>query len=397
MEHLGSPLLGPKQRYVDPNYGLTLRGRELTDHHHPVLLNEREVRQIRRAKVEHPFMGRMAFPDELDRPARTVVATQLGRETLVIGERQGLREVYRRASVRECATLQTFPFTYQFFGGSLGARYRLVGDAVPPRLTYLIGCEIRRELGLFPMSPNVVERPFRLSPRIEARAPRAKSFRVDRRFGELVPGKEVRGCRVELENWFADASGQGSAQVGWRARLYFGEGKATLRSKTYSVKEALRLVAPDARSDKRLKEGFGQLLARFEREFAGKLPDASTLQAIWTARASGELGPEDIVDALSAIINAVFPSGLWRNHFVGTHSQDKFPPERGLRLRIAAGLVGAAYCSELINMDATSAGASKGRCKRMCCQTASGASRRGTQRSPSWTLPDPLFNSHDEH
>ena len=68
LRNIWKPLAWTEAANVDPNYGLVIRGGELTDHHHAVLLNEREVRQIRRAKVEHPFMGRMAFPDGLDHP-----------------------------------------------------------------------------------------------------------------------------------------------------------------------------------------------------------------------------------------------------------------------------------------------------------------------------------------
>src|SRR5262249_2017367 len=157
-------------------------------------LNQREVRSIRNAKVAHPYMGRMAFPDDKDRPARTVVATQLGRETLVLGCISGGREVFRRATVRECATLQSFPISYQFFGGSLNTRYRLAGDAVPPRLCYLIGTEICRLEGRRRLTARVVTRPIELSPQVSLKPGRTKSttFPITRKFAELIPGKEVR-------------------------------------------------------------------------------------------------------------------------------------------------------------------------------------------------------------
>src|SRR4029079_12858079 len=119
-----------RRTVTDPNYGFLLPVGALTDHYHDVVMNDRESRQIRKAKVDHPYMGAMPFPDSRDRPARTVVATQLGRETLVIADHSNGREVARRATVRECATLQSFPITYQFCG-TLGTRYRLAGDAVP--------------------------------------------------------------------------------------------------------------------------------------------------------------------------------------------------------------------------------------------------------------------------
>jgi DNA (cytosine-5)-methyltransferase 1 len=132
---------------ADPVYGFTLPLSQLSDHFHEVVLTEEEVARIREVKTNHPYMGKMAFPDELDRPARTVVATQLGRETLVLCCREGDRDAFRRATVRECATLQGFPITYQFWAGSLNARYRLAGDAVPPPLSYAIARGIVRDAG----------------------------------------------------------------------------------------------------------------------------------------------------------------------------------------------------------------------------------------------------------
>ena len=91
-------------------------------------------------------MGVMPFPDPLNRPARTVVATQLGRETLVIRSANGVG--FRRATVRECATLQTFPINFHFCGNSVSSRYRQAGDAVPPMLIFYIAREIMKIEGM---------------------------------------------------------------------------------------------------------------------------------------------------------------------------------------------------------------------------------------------------------
>jgi len=44
----------------------------------------------------------------------------------------------RRLSVRECASIQTFPDNF-IFQGSNGACYRQIGNAVPPEIAYFLG------------------------------------------------------------------------------------------------------------------------------------------------------------------------------------------------------------------------------------------------------------------
>ncbi len=77
----------------------------------------------------HPDVyGRMSF----DRPAPTIK-----RECAHVGNGRYAHPVETRLlSVREMATLQGFPFDYHFPGRSLANRYRQIGDAVPPLVSY---------------------------------------------------------------------------------------------------------------------------------------------------------------------------------------------------------------------------------------------------------------------
>ena len=65
----------------------------------------------------------------------------------------GHREVHvhpaghRRLSVYEAMLLQSFPTDYQLTG-NISAQFRLVSDAMPPRLAWHIACAIRRSLGI---------------------------------------------------------------------------------------------------------------------------------------------------------------------------------------------------------------------------------------------------------
>ncbi|HND34219.1 MAG TPA: DNA cytosine methyltransferase, partial [Myxococcota bacterium] len=72
--------------------------------------------------------GRLAW----ERPAMTIK-----RECSHVGNgRYAHPEQDRLCSLRELAILQGFPSTYRFGGGSLSNRYRHIGDAVPPLISF---------------------------------------------------------------------------------------------------------------------------------------------------------------------------------------------------------------------------------------------------------------------
>ena len=98
LDALGKPHQQQAGEIEDPNYGCQLDSSALADQYHEVDLVDREVESIRTVKPKHPYIGYMPVPDEIHWPARTVVATQLSRETLVL-ETKKCR--FRRATVRE--------------------------------------------------------------------------------------------------------------------------------------------------------------------------------------------------------------------------------------------------------------------------------------------------------
>lgn len=73
-----------------------------------------------------------AFVADTAQAARTVTASTA--QDWIRDPRRGLR----RLCPRECAAIQTFPPEWKF-GGNAQAQYRLIGNAVPPRLARAIG------------------------------------------------------------------------------------------------------------------------------------------------------------------------------------------------------------------------------------------------------------------
>jgi len=57
---------------------------------------------------------------------------------------KGKEHLYRRLSVRECARIQTFPDNFKFVYDKVEDGYKMVGNAVPPRLAYHIALSIRK-------------------------------------------------------------------------------------------------------------------------------------------------------------------------------------------------------------------------------------------------------------
>ena len=138
----------------DPNYQkLALPEERLEDHFlrpEVALMTKAEADRNRKQKVAHAYYGKMKFPEDLGRPSRTVMATQFNasRETMVIEIKYKGEVRYRKPTVRECASLQTYPITYKFPGKTLTTKYKLVGNSVPVKLSTAFAKAILKEEGV---------------------------------------------------------------------------------------------------------------------------------------------------------------------------------------------------------------------------------------------------------
>lgn len=59
----------------------------------------------------------------------------------------GKEELYRRLTVRECARIQGFPDDFEFIYTSVDTGYKMIGNAVPVDLAYIIANSIKENLG----------------------------------------------------------------------------------------------------------------------------------------------------------------------------------------------------------------------------------------------------------
>ncbi|OQB13843.1 MAG: Modification methylase HaeIII [Firmicutes bacterium ADurb.Bin193] len=56
----------------------------------------------------------------------------------------GKEHLYRRLSVRECARIQSFPDDFKFYYNKVSDGYKMVGNAVPTQLAYVIAMQIKK-------------------------------------------------------------------------------------------------------------------------------------------------------------------------------------------------------------------------------------------------------------
>jgi len=210
-----------KDVVIDPNYGYENIRSEITELKNEVNLTLEETRINRDSKTYHPIYNNMSFPDKLNRPSRTVTATctRVSRESIVIESENG----YRRLNVREKGVLQGFPITYQFYGKTLNSKFKMIGNAVPPILTYYIFqsmLEVKLKDLKLPSDSNYYHEkpPFRTYDS-KLGLP-ARKYPANRKFQFSVPNLRYgSGVRFELSNNPKSESRE------WSFKFFYGNSK----------------------------------------------------------------------------------------------------------------------------------------------------------------------------
>lgn len=276
----------------DPNWSVSLPARLVTENDHESCLDPEETRLNSDAKLQHPVYNQMSFPDRLDRPSRTVTATctRVSRESIVVASEDG---GFRRLSVRERATLQGFPITYQFHGRTHSDKMKMIGNAIPPILAFAVASCMQAALdsAFRPQLPSRLPPPNVLpsvAPNTSSGPAGEPRFSKARRFRASIPGLRFgSGVRFELANHWSDG------EVSWRVGFYFGSSKK------------IESVTLDALVLERLQSRLGSLeeLRVAVASEIGKLwacSDSERLQARWS-RAGDGLHPHELTDGLGLV------------------------------------------------------------------------------------------------
>lgn len=145
-----------KSGYItDPNYSHhRIKNDELKDYHYDTSLHPLYLEEMRHLKRRHIQYGRMELPENLDAPARTIMATYnpSSREAMIFETEktalyQGIkRRLYRQPTVREVACIQGFPIVFQLASSRINNRYKLIGNAVPCQLSNALAKAISTDI-----------------------------------------------------------------------------------------------------------------------------------------------------------------------------------------------------------------------------------------------------------
>ncbi len=214
---------GQSGKVTDPVYGFSIKKENLTDHFYDSRVSKHEWERAKRLKEDHGFMGKMSFPEDLDRPSRTVMATMSAstRESMLFGTGDG---EYRLPTIREIASFMSFPLTYQFEGSNEATKYKLIGNAVCCKLSAALADSIARQEGkdvpeFIPLKnrrPSVDLTGMKRVPK------KPKPRRYDAKFARHIPYIKVKSFRVELSNKDSDFS---SNDIIWKSKIHYGSGK----------------------------------------------------------------------------------------------------------------------------------------------------------------------------
>lgn len=238
-------------KVVDPNYkNETITVRQLHDHFYDTGVYEIEWKKARNAKINHPYMGKMSFPENQDKPSRTIMATRSAstREAILYetaATRKGDGE-FRSPTVREAAIIMGFPITYQFTGNDESTKWRQVGNAVCVQLSFALAEKIKEKLKVSLPEAKAINKNLKSVNFLDNPAP--KSFNKP---PKRNPDALFREHPIKSGNMTTDLTNKVNGNLGeWGVVSYVGTGEgyvSVVIDKNYqnAAKKILKDVAPE--------------------------------------------------------------------------------------------------------------------------------------------------------
>lgn len=349
----------------DPTYDIQIQANQLTEQSYTAYLTEEQVFSCRKGKEDHIWAGKMCFPDNLDLPSRTITTQNggSGRHTIVIKDKLPQGTHYRRPTLREKASFQSFPITYQFWGNTIGGRNRLVGNAVPPLLAFALAKAILKDRGYDApdrpkVSGRIMEVPPALSSKVTIITNRKYIAPLKRKFRDYIPGSKTGcqndACRVDLDNKGKRNNNRRIRHlVEWRTVLYTGYSKSC-RSSIIVLQDAIKLVVQAKHEGLIGCNKINSFIDDLIQDLPYTIPDASTLQAVYAGRwEKVQTTPYKLMDIIRDKVDHHFAIEFfdWSKRIKDSNPKRiaKIAPETGIPVRTAAQLLACSFVCEILN------------------------------------------------
>lgn len=289
----------------DPQYKIRIYQNQLIDHFYDTGIYKVEWKFSKYWKTNHPFMGKMSFPENENKPSRTITATKIAnsRESIVYKSELGRigDGEYRLPTVREAAVIMGFPITYQFIGTE-NNKWRLVGNAVCCSVSRAFAKIVLEELRIIiPNSPIV-----NIKPRIDG-VVNLNTYNL--RLFDKTPIKN-QGSRfrrhaikdgnltVTLSNYDIENNPK-SAEGKWFTSIQYGTGKGfpiqKINDRYYKNLEEIILKY----------NGGKEFLKHINNGFSKKIGNANELQKLYELQKSDNkfTEPTELVDLVGELID----------------------------------------------------------------------------------------------
>lgn len=270
----------------DPIYSdISIPIKSLTDQFYDSGLYWSEWNKSYEQKTDHPYMGKMSFPENMNNPSRTITATKSGssRESLIYKSefsRTGDGE-YRTPTVREAASIMGFPYTYQF-KGSVFNKWRLVGNAVCPAVSRAFAGELLISLGLDIPQALVLNKEVNLE-----QIPNLNDFKAKVFDNPPIKVKDSKfrkhlfksgNMTVTLANY--DIVKKGQVGTSWKTSIEYGTGYDAEMQLVpdYFYKEIEDKIKTFQNGEK--------FIEKINNGFSGKIASATTMQEMYEKQES---------------------------------------------------------------------------------------------------------------
>ncbi len=320
LDSLGDPLREDDSLVTDINYpDFSINNQQITDQHYVYELAEFEWKTAKRLKQDKGYMGKMSFPENILKPARTVMATMSSssREAMILGYRDNQ---YRLPTVREAACMMSFPVDYWFYGKSKGTKHTLVGNAVPPKMSYAIAKAIATAEGLTVPNyyPRIIHDESMEFINLNGAAFELKKERPRRQIAKFkyhIPYLIINMFRVELTNYHSDFE---KKIFKWDVEIHFNQGKTRARKYT----PILNL------ND--LPEEYHLKILDFTDKVRRKIPGANMFQQVFCMTSEMKqkknlMGPYELLDLVKEFIDNTIPENRQDELIVIDEAPNKLP------------------------------------------------------------------------